>query len=94
MEVNYQGVHTVIFLFIIAIFCGNFITFWKKLVLLPRKKMSIVQKPKNYGSIELQQYRTMMNKHPGHFLLMPSTVMWIRLLKIQRKNKNKIIVEG
>ena len=31
----------------------------------------------------------MMNKHPGHFLLMPSTVMWIRSLKIQRKKQEK-----
>ena len=49
--------------------------------------MSTVQKLKNYGSIELRQYRMMMNKHPGHFLLMPSTVMQIRSLKIQRKTR-------
>ena len=29
----------------------------------------------------------MMNKYPGHFLLMPSTVTEIRSLKIQRKTK-------
>ena len=85
MEVNYQGVHTVIVLFIIPIICDNFITFWKELVLSPRANMSTVQKLKNYGSIELRQYRMMMNKHPGHYLIMPSTVMWIRSLEIQRK---------
>ena len=87
MEVNYQEVHTVIFLFIIPIICGNVITFWNELVLSPRANMSMVQKLKNYRSTELQQYRMMMNKHPGCLLLMPSTIMQIRSLKIQRKTR-------
>ena len=87
MEVNFWGVHMVIFLFIIPIICDNFITFQKDLLLSPRANMSTVQKLKKIGSIELQQYRMMMNKHPGHFLLMPSTVMHIRALKIQRKTR-------
>ena len=85
MEVNYHGGHIVIFLFIISIICGNFITFRKELELSSSTHISTVQKLKNYGSIELWQYKMMMNKHPGYFLLMPSTVMWIRSLKIQRK---------
>ena len=87
MEVNYQGVHTAIVLFIIHVICDNVITFQKELVLSPKANMSTVQKLKNYGSIELQQYRMMMNKHPGYFLLIPSTVMWIKSLNIQRKTR-------
>ena len=60
-----ESTYSYFFLFIKTIICDNFITFQKEIVLSPRANMSTVYKFKNYGSIELQQYRMMMNKHPG-----------------------------
>ena len=36
----------------------------------------------------------MVNKYPGHFLLMPSTVMLIGSLKIQRKTRKTVTTAG
>ena len=58
---EWQGVHTVLHLFIILFVGGNFVTFRRYLVLSPTRNGCRAQDQKMYGNIELRQVRVMMN---------------------------------
>ena len=92
--IKLQGVHSVLYIFILAIVIGNFVTFSQQLLLSLTSQDKVNNKVHYYDTFESRGVRSFRNKKPGTFTLPPSTVSRVRSLKLQRKNKKKNIVEG
>ena len=89
LDINLQGVHLVLYIFILAFIIENVVTFSRHPLLLLASQDKVNNEVHYYDTFELIGIRSFMNKNPGTFILPPGTVFRVRSLKIQRKMRKK-----
>ena len=83
-DIKLQGVHSVLYIFILTFVIGNFVTFHQQSLLSLISQDKVNNKVWYYDTFELRGVRSFMNKNPGTFILPPCTVSTVRNLKIQK----------
>ena len=88
-DMKLQGVHLVLYIFILAFIIGNFITFSQQPLISLTSQNEVKNKVYYYDTFELRGVRSFMNKNHETFILPTSTASRGRSLKIQKKNEEK-----